>query len=375
MLVTPGVFAADYPDFSSVLSQHNEYPLKGLIMTKVSNDYTFSVIEGPGTIVVQDIYTDQYGNMRLSLYSTNGNLQLTQYINTGGGWNFSSCTGLVSGWVKSLALYNEGIQSVLFSTFDLTDGVDSIPVGEMGTIEDGQYVPPNVPVIGEGVTFISPSSGYKDTPSTWQFRVMYNMPVDLSAEKEDIALQVLGGQEGTGRVISHDFNFEMDSTGQRWARGIVTFERGVKIGVNTISFNVSYKYKTLANHLTVERFTGIVDEDGDGIDDRTGQPIQPPEPEPPVDETPQRDDYEDGVLGSISYSLDYVKHYITAPFRFIGESLSGFVEWLQTSSGWVASVSGFFGAIFAFLPAELSSALIMLFMVVVVFTVMRVMRG
>ena len=84
-------------------------------------------------------------------------------------------------------------------------------------------------------------------------------------------------------------------------------------------------------------FYGIVDSDGDGLDDRTGQPVNEPKPGENIkDDKPNKDDYDDGILGTISYYFDTFIWYIKQPFVFIADLISNIINWISsTIDGWI----------------------------------------
>lgn len=129
-------------------------------------------------------------------------------------------------------------------------------------------------------------------------------------------------------------------------------------------------------------YEGFVDENLDGQDDRynSGDDSLAPIPN---DENllvggstiPIRTDYEDGILGTIGYFMDMIFTYISTPFRWIASSLQTMANWLTESMGWINSVNAFFGAFFSYLPQEIVNAMSVLVFMIIIFAIIKVMRG
>lgn len=124
-------------------------------------------------------------------------------------------------------------------------------------------------------------------------------------------------------------------------------------------------------------FYGIVDSDGDGLDDRTGQPVNEPKPGETIkDDKPNKDDYDDGILGTISYYFDTFIWYIKQPFVFIADLISNIIDWISsTIDGWIDGFTSIFTTLFSFLPAEVILMLALGFATMMIITIIRAIRG
>ena len=124
-------------------------------------------------------------------------------------------------------------------------------------------------------------------------------------------------------------------------------------------------------------FYGIVDSDGDGLDDRTGQPVNEPKPGETIkDDKPNKDDYDDGILGTISYYFDTFIWYIKQPFVFIADLISNIINWISsTIDGWIDGFTSIFTTLFSFLPAEVILMLALGFATMMIITIIRAIRG
>lgn len=150
-------------------------------------------------------------------------------------------------------------------------------------------------------------------------------------------------------------------------------------GLASVSIQVT---NTLDNTFYVDtafiHIDAFVDSDSDGLDDITGEPpYNPPGGGLELDggTKPNKADYTDDIFGNIKYGFDMVLYYITAPFVWIGESLADTLEWLSKSMGWITQVSAFFSAFFGFLPTEVTEAMGVIVTVIVIFSVLKVIRG
>lgn len=121
--------------------------------------------------------------------------------------------------------------------------------------------------------FTLPRDGFIDNAQFFTFYTVYDLPfTDITAN--DINISVTGGIDdydyGTDNPILHN-SIEKTDTG---LRGYLNFYRAVEEGENTITVTVTVPGKdvTLTKSINVTRLAGFVDEDGDGLDDRTGRP-------------------------------------------------------------------------------------------------------
>lgn len=134
------------------------------------------------------------------------------------------------------------------------------------------------------------------------------------------------------------------------------------------------EYHTWTRYLT---YLGTVDADGDGYDDRTGHPVNQSKP---VDDRkadkPNRDDYPDTILGSLEFYWDSMIYYVKMPFIFIGDAFKSIIDWINTTIfGFIDSFIAIFERLFSFLPYEVVGLLGIGFMVLMIITVVKAIRG
>lgn len=132
--------------------------------------------------------------------------------------------------------------------------------------------------------------------------------------------------------------------------------------------------RTWTKYLT---YLGTVDSDGDGFDDRTGLPINDggKPGESIKNDKPNRDDYEDGILGTISYYFDTLIYYAMLPFKYIGIALQSIIDWINNIGNFIDSFSSIFERLFSFLPSEVTAMLVLGFSTLMIITVVRAIRG
>ncbi len=124
-------------------------------------------------------------------------------------------------------------------------------------------------------------------------------------------------------------------------------------------------------------FYGIVDTDGDGLDDRTGEPINKPKPADSLkDDKPNKEDYPDDIFGTIAYYFDTFIWYIKQPFVFIADLIGNIINWISTTiDNWIDSFASIFTRLFSFLPAEVILMLALGFATLMIITIIRAIRG
>lgn len=133
--------------------------------------------------------------------------------------------------------------------------------------------------------------------------------------------------------------------------------------------------RTWVRYLTM---VGIVDEDGDGIDDRTGLPL-PIDPQSPIDEhgldKPDIEDYDSTILGRLSYYWDSLVYYVKLPFYYVKVGIEGIIEWISNIGNFIDSFTSIFERLFSFLPTEVTTMLALGFSTLMIITIVRAIRG
>lgn len=116
---------------------------------------------------------------------------------------------------------------------------------------------------------------------------------------------------------------------------------------------------------TIQKYTAVVDSDGDGVDDNTGITVGDKYdnngnhtlPGEEAGDEPNRSDYEDGILGLVQYVGDLIVYWIKSPFIAIGNVFSTLINSANESLGWFGEFGEFFGSFFSFLPDPIQTCM------------------
>ncbi len=196
---------------------------------------------------------------------------------------------------------------------------------------------------GKVIITIPAFDGFKDTTPVQSISFIYGVPLPTSGSPDDISISIEGGVSGSGEVISHS-GYIRDG----YYFGHAKVIRELNPGVNMIIVKVTSNGVTYSAKREIERIMGQVDEDGDGIDDRTGLPIWPEYPDYGDSNTPQPPEEGATIIDYIKYLTDSVlyamKHLVTM--------LKGFM-------GGLAQLTQVFSQFFAFMPAQFSAIIIL----------------
>lgn len=156
----------------------------------------------------------------------------------------------------------------------------------------------------------------------------------------------------------------------------VQFVVELPVGENIISVEMMYGDELMeSDNVTVTRLSGFVDEDGDGLDDRTGQTDNSERPVyDPETEMPQKP--EDGdLLAWMEYVgelLAYVFEMVMGAIRDFATSVfDGIKAVLEMAQPMFAFVEQFFSS----LPAPMSAAVIALVSVAMALAILKIIRG
>jgi hypothetical protein len=188
--------------------------------------------------------------------------------------------------------------------------------------------------------------GYQDTTPVQAIWFNYGVPVPTSGEVE---IQVTGGIAGTGETLLADVQEGNDGYTYGWYR----ITRELEVGENTVTITVSSNGQSYSASRVIIRLQGQVDEDGDGIDDRTGFPVWPDDPNNlggvgSIDGPPP-------LPGENATIFDYIKWFADSVLYSMGllvTTIKGFM-------GGLGQISRMFGEIFVWIPRELIAIMIL----------------
>lgn len=240
----------------------------------------------------------------------------------------------------------------------------------------------------EYLTFSLPREGSSTTSKTIVYWINYKIE---ASSYEDIGIHIydIDGVTSLDNVAEVE-SYELEgNTGEQngiyytgFLRVRVTYSQNFvgQVGI-VCSVNNTETARYLVNGCSLN-ITAFTDANQDGIDDNTGEePYEYPDnpgytsADDVSSGAPDRADYEAGVWGDISCTMDTIKYYITLPFKFIAETFQFIIDWVESSLTWITSVSNLFKVLFGYLPDEVIGGITILFMVTIVFTIIRVVRG
>ncbi len=194
-----------------------------------------------------------------------------------------------------------------------------------------------------------PINGYKDNSIYYNVSLYSKFPVYMNPA--DITYKVkVNGLAVEGQGLYHEVLRNIVYEVGDGLANEVQFVVELPVGENIISVEMLYEDEFIeSKHVTVIRLSGFIDENGDGLDDRTGLPDNSKEPI----QYPDYDDVETGVSGAIQ----------------------GLVSFLGASLQAVGQVGAFMKSVFAFLPREIIWLMTGLITVSVVIGIWKLIRG
>ncbi len=196
---------------------------------------------------------------------------------------------------------------------------------------------------GKVIITIPAYDGFKDTMPVQVIWFNYGVPLPSSGNPADISISIEGGVSGSGEVISQS-GYISDG----YYYGHVKVTRELNTGVNTIIVKVKSNDVTYTASRVIERLIGVIDEDGDGYDDRTGLPIWQEYPD-------IGDDYAPQPPGSEATIIDYIKYLVDS----VQYAMSQLVAMLKGFMGGLAQLTQIFTEFFSFMPTQFSGIIIL----------------
>lgn len=194
----------------------------------------------------------------------------------------------------------------------------------------------------DGRITLPANDGYKDNGTTFTFWHWYQLPtgVDSSDVKID---PYIDDSKDTYHSASVTLHQKIPNT-SKWNLNINLTVRDYGPHTYKVVFKQISTGKVLGTLTrTFEALEGFIDENGDGLDDRTGQPPYDPL-EPPGDSlTPE---WDGTILGFFQYLIDSVKYYV-----------QNIVDGINVTMGAIGKVPQIMGTILNF-PEPLTALLI-----------------
>jgi len=228
----------------------------------------------------------------------------------------------------------------------------------------------------------SPRDDYRTVSKTVSYSIIYRIKATSS---EDIILHI---KNNLAVPLAEDTNIQSylikSHTGMQYGdyyegtlilnvnyKTLFTGTTGIVVSAESVSEN---RFVSDMKNIQISAF---VDSNADGFDDYTLENAYkgPVAPGSGYLDDIDRTAYSDDVFGEVQYLGDKLMSYVTMPFKFIGESFEFILEWLATSSSWITGMSNVLSTIFGFLPPEITGGMIFLFLVFVVFAIIKMIRG
>lgn len=340
MLCTPlPSFAFDYPAFTK--ANCNDSPL--------FNKY----MNGAYTIIFNYPELSSPDNQKVYVYQTkqpliiNKNIGKGELCITSSGTSFPAIFALNGFMPDGSRLPNYSIQEINSTYLGNSNSKINILYSSYTVYDtEGQqyfYNSGSIPANGfDGRITLPANDGYKDNGTTFTFWHWYQLPtgVDSSDVKIDPYIDDSKDTYHSAAVTLHQ---KIPNT-SKWNLNINLTVR--EYGPHT--YKVVFKQISTGKVLgtltrTFEALEGFIDENGDGLDDRTGQPPYDPL-EPPGDSlTPE---WDGTILGFFQYLIDSVKYYV-----------QNIVDGINVTMGAIGKVPQIMGTILNF-PEPLTALLI-----------------
>jgi len=179
------------------------------------------------------------------------------------------------------------------------------------------------------------ADGFKDNTQMFNFNVAFKIPTSKTSISELQFKVIPSNGYDRSNSLEPDFELLEGSIIDGYAMGTMKFGLPLPVGKNTISFSLEDTYTATRS---VERLTGFVDTDSDGVDDRTGLPTS---------------------WGDGSPTLDTDTTWNTM------------VSALKNTGGLFEGIGSLFGSIFSWLPVEMKSILLLATTIIFVVIIKR----
>lgn len=314
---------------------------------------------------------DNYGNVQFYIYVTGYGWQLLYSPD----FNTYVFDGLR---VKSNWEFKGDVQELNCTIWDGYGGIgeDSFLNGHLFSSDFGD------------ISFGYPYNGFAD--NSWLFSFGVNYRVVLGEDEKlsdylvkiyhlDSEMQVVEDDDLYRDVYSHRV---YKQSGNIYDMSLL-FNMEMLYGDNYVEVNVINPDGNTIARKTVKviRLEGFIDEDEDGLDDRTGQPFVPEKPVGPgtgsgpgidVPEKPGED-------GNAIDWLKYLGEYVGYIFQVLITSIGNFAKNVVSGVGSVLSLAdpmfSFISQFFSSMPIEIKTAILAMFSVSVFLVIMKMIRG
>lgn len=262
---------------------------------------------------------------------------------------------------------DEGYKIVYHSQPIYTDSTCTV-IAHQGIISN--------PFGGATVDIITPYEGYIGNSRLYSINVYITIlniqeGFNMTLLSENIELNGEPFGDLYAELISNTF---YETNGKATIQ--LQYEVELPVGENIVSVEYFYDDEMVASdNVGITRVSGFVDVNGDGIDDRTGQPDSSERPtEEIINQVPQKPD-EGGILEWLVYVGQLLGYIMEMVLSSIKEFASSAFDGLQTILRLVEPMFSFVEQFFASMPAPILSAIIALVTVSTILGIIKLIRG
>lgn len=127
------------------------------------------------------------------------------------------------------------------------------------------------------INFLIPRNGFIDNAYLFSFLVDFQVPMFEGMTTQDLNIEIYGGEIEYSYPINEPQGITYKQlnidTEKRSFVGTYQFYRALNVGENLVEFRVNIPSLAFSavSYITITRLEGFVDENGDGLDDRTGR--------------------------------------------------------------------------------------------------------
>ncbi len=226
------------------------------------------------------------------------------------------------------------------------------------------------------VNIVQPREGFYDNIDAFAIRIITDFTRLLTNyEKENIKVDVLLNDVKT-EAFDVIYNKIRNTT--FYSTNEVQLLIDVPVGFNNVEVIYSYLDVELGrDNVNFTRLEGFIDEDGDGLDDRTGNTYVPERQiDPIVDiEKPEKPGEDANVIEWLKYLGKYIGYIFEVFINSISNFAKNVVSGIGSILGLAEPMFSFISQFFSSMPIEIRTAIIAMFSVSVFLVIMKMIRG
>lgn len=291
--------------------------------------------------------TDTNGDFFEISYSEIDDEILFQILKNGVQWRHMPVleTGLNTGYFHIVSKNSDGTYNVagefwtgtMWHTLGL---LFALPAGENAVGLPPMEDPSEQEILqGKLIIWWPPYDGYRFSTSVQSVQYQFGIQ---GTDSSQVSISITGAD--SKQVLSRDIRV-IDG----WIYGTCKDEIQLNVGQNNITVTATAGNNSVSATRIVEVLAGQVDEDGDGLDDRTGMPIWPDDPINWGDDGPPP------LPGENATIFDYIKWFADSVIY----SLMLLVTTIKSFMSGIGQVTRMFAEMFKWLPSELIAIMIL----------------